>query len=210
MTGALQGTAPSDGDGHFSRARVAANLQQPTRPSITAGQAATVTPKAPIRGLHGLARGGVCRAPSVTTRAVGSYPTLAPLPDPTFRRAIGGLLSVALSLARDRWFERVGITHHRVLPCSDFPPGTPKWGCPATVLPQRMTIDRIGVGPRLGVAWCRDDSGRRITPDHHAVAAARDGGVRSPARCDRTLSLHPGRLPVERPERRGRPWRGTL
>ncbi len=41
-------------------------------------------------------------------------------------RAIGGLFSVALSLAPSRTLAgvlgRVGVTHHRVLSCSDFPP----------------------------------------------------------------------------------------
>src|SRR5688572_13801678 len=35
--------------------------------------------------------------------------------------AIGGLFSVALSLVRSEC-GRVGVTHHRVLSCSDFPP----------------------------------------------------------------------------------------
>jgi len=43
--------------------------------------------------LFGLAPGGVYRAISVAGDAVGSYPTLSPLPVMT-----GGLLSVALSL----------------------------------------------------------------------------------------------------------------
>ncbi len=84
------------------------------------------TGRGPLRAreLRDLARGGVCRAPSLARRAVGSYPTVSPLPEPF--RAIGGLFSVALSLARDRpafagRFGRVGVTHHPVLPCSDFP-----------------------------------------------------------------------------------------
>ena len=65
------------------------------------------------RGLLALARGGVCHAPVVTNRAVRSYRTLSPLP-----AKAGGLLSVALSLARRK---PVGVTHHRVLSCPDFP-----------------------------------------------------------------------------------------
>ena len=49
--------------------------------------------------LFGLAPGGVCRAASVAGRAVRSYRTLSPLPVPRRSGAIGGLLSVALSLA---------------------------------------------------------------------------------------------------------------
>ena len=50
--------------------------------------------------LFGLAPDGVYRAVTVTSAAVGSYPTVSPLPD--LRRAIGGLLSVALSVALTR------------------------------------------------------------------------------------------------------------
>src|SRR2546423_11735564 len=73
-------------------------------------------------GLFDLARGGVCRALPVTREAVGSYPTVSPLPGnspETGEPPVGGLFSVALSLGRPR--DRVGVTHHRVLPCSDFP-----------------------------------------------------------------------------------------
>ena len=45
--------------------------------------------------LFGLAPGGACRASPVARTAVGSYPTLSPLPP---REREGGLLSVALSL----------------------------------------------------------------------------------------------------------------
>jgi len=49
---------------------------------------------------------------------VGSYPTVSPLPRRGTGPRRGGLLSVALSLA----FRPVGVTHHRVLRCPDFPP----------------------------------------------------------------------------------------
>ena len=45
--------------------------------------------------LFGLAPGGACRAPFLTVGAVGSYPTVSPLP-----RMRGGLISAALSLNR--------------------------------------------------------------------------------------------------------------
>ncbi len=35
------------------------------------------------------------------------------------------MFSVALSRAAPSPERRVGVTHHRVLPCSDFPPGDP-------------------------------------------------------------------------------------
>src|SRR5690606_17089661 len=94
------------------------NLQHPTRAHDPR------TGDAPERGaLLGLARGGVCPAPRVTTRAVRSYRTISPLP--VRLRAIGGVFSVALSLAPGRPLAgvlgRVGVAHHRVLPCSDFP-----------------------------------------------------------------------------------------
>ena len=69
-----------------------------------------VTPQPP---LFGLAPGGVCRAAPVASRAVGSYPTLSPLPrfGPAFsRRNRGGLLSVALSLGSPP----PAINRHRV------------------------------------------------------------------------------------------------
>jgi len=39
-------------------------------------------------GLLALARGGVCRAPGVTVRAVRSYRTVSPLPPPKRRRSV--------------------------------------------------------------------------------------------------------------------------
>ena len=67
-----------------------------------------------LRELLALARGVVCHASTVTSRAVRSYRTFSPLPT-----EVGGLFSVALSLTQR---ESVGITHHRVLSCPDFPP----------------------------------------------------------------------------------------
>ena len=57
--------------------------------------------------LFGLAPGGVYRAGSVAGPAVGSYPTLSPLPP---GEPDGGLLSVALSLGSPP----PGVTRHRV------------------------------------------------------------------------------------------------
>ena len=55
--------------------------------------------------LFGFAPGGVYLAASVAGRAVGSYPTLSPLP-----RKRGGLLSVALSLG----LPPPAVSRHRV------------------------------------------------------------------------------------------------
>ncbi len=67
------------------------------------------------RRLRDLARGGVCRAPAVASRAVRSYRTFSPLPEPL--RAIGGFFSVALSLTRDRGCSRAGGRYPP--PCPD-------------------------------------------------------------------------------------------
>ncbi len=141
--------------------RLPSTLPEPTIPGPGTG-ASCETPGA----LLGLARGGVYHAPAVTSRAVRSYRTISPLPVPVARLAepgvrdpvrrtgppvwnpvrrtgppaIGGLLSAALSLARDRLrvgsknrstqlFGRVGVTHHRVLSCSDFPQAGPMPAC---------------------------------------------------------------------------------
>src|SRR5690606_33530173 len=60
----------------------------------------------PAPPLFGFAPGGVYRAASVAGRAVGSYPTLSPLP----RTRRGGLLSVALSLGSPP----PAVSRHRV------------------------------------------------------------------------------------------------
>jgi hypothetical protein len=60
--------------------------------------------------LFGLAPGGVCRAAPVASRAVGSYPTLSPLPRQNPKASAGGLLSVALSLG----LPPPAINRHRV------------------------------------------------------------------------------------------------
>lgn len=88
------------GGGHFScRAVAGRGPQRPTRPAPP-GQG-VVPGKAVNRGLRGLARGGVFRAPAVASRAVRSYRTFSSLPDPPSPGAIGGLFSVALSVVRD-------------------------------------------------------------------------------------------------------------
>ena len=50
-------------------------------------------------------------------RAVGSYPTVSPLPVHRIAGAIGGLFSVTLSIAS----RRPGVTRHHVLRSPDFP-----------------------------------------------------------------------------------------
>jgi hypothetical protein len=75
---------------HSSGTTLARCLLQPTRMTDPekAGTLARTT-----SSLFGFAPGGVCLATHVAMRAVGSYPTLSPLP-----AKAGGILSVALSL----------------------------------------------------------------------------------------------------------------
>ncbi len=94
------------GDDHLSGTIVTDRLKQPTRGS---------TVRAAPRRLFGLAPTGGYRAPQLSLRAVGSYPTVSPLP--VSRRTIGGLLSVALSVAS----RRPGVTWRSALWSSDFP-----------------------------------------------------------------------------------------
>ena len=69
-----------------------------------------------MSSLFGLAPGGVYLAIAVASNAVGSYPTLSPLPRQLSRRVVrregrrGGLLSVALSLG----FPPPDVIRHRV------------------------------------------------------------------------------------------------
>jgi hypothetical protein len=67
--------------------------------------------------LRGLAPNGVCHATDVTAGAVGSYPTVSPLPSST-RVLGGGLFSVALSSR----FPSPGVTRRSALWSPDFPP----------------------------------------------------------------------------------------
>lgn len=108
---------------HFSGRAVASTIgsgcsQHPTRSPFP------WTRDALSRGdLLGLARGGVCNAPLVTKRAVRSYRTISTLPVTANRPSAVCFLWHFPSLATDRFwlFERVGVTHHLVLSCSDFP-----------------------------------------------------------------------------------------
>lgn len=76
---------------HSSGTAFARCLTQPTR--MTGLETSRKAFRPTASSLFGLAPGGVYRAISVAGDAVGSYPTLSPLPVMT-----GGLLSVALSL----------------------------------------------------------------------------------------------------------------
>ena len=66
------------GDGHSSGPAVAGGLERPTRRSKEPGRFRAG--RADLPCLRGLAPGGVYRARDVTAPAVGSYPTVSPLP----------------------------------------------------------------------------------------------------------------------------------
>jgi len=85
--------------------------------------------------LLGLAGGGVYPADDVAAVAVRSYRTISPLPVP--RRAIGRVFSVALSLGSPP----VAVSHHRALPCSDFPPAAKCRRRPPNPLLELTTCD---------------------------------------------------------------------
>src|SRR6185437_6185139 len=70
------------------------------------------------RCLFGLAPAGVYPATAVTSRAVSSYLTFSPLPDP---KIVGGVFSVALSVAFGRCRRRPGVTWQRAQWSPDFP-----------------------------------------------------------------------------------------
>jgi hypothetical protein len=108
---------PPRGSDHSSRATVTGRLEQPTR---RLGRATLSDSGESDACLRGLAPDGVCRATLVTEGAVGSYPAVSPLPVAGAAKAAGagGLFSVALSSA----FPPPGVTRHRTLWSSDFPP----------------------------------------------------------------------------------------
>ena len=85
-------------------------------------------PGRPLRSLFGLAPRGVYRAFDVATEAVGSYPTISPLP-----RKRGGMFSVALSVG----FPPLPVRKHAALWCSDFPlPGRGQAAIALTACPR--------------------------------------------------------------------------
>jgi hypothetical protein len=99
--------------GHSSGPDVAARLERPTRD----GAPRRTRDPGRSRRLFGLASGGVCRAGTVTDAAVSSYLTFSPLPVRRAKRAIGGIFSVALSVAS----RRPGITRHPARRSPEFP-----------------------------------------------------------------------------------------
>ena len=78
---------PSEDD-HFSGIRVTSNLKRPTRRPRPGQPVPTLRRKPTDVFLFGLASGDAYRAGDVTTTAVGSYPTVSPLPEPSDRIGI--------------------------------------------------------------------------------------------------------------------------
>ncbi len=175
LTGAQAG--PSRGGGHFSRRAVADavgtfRFQRSTRPRRP-DRRSRLTPD---QGLLDLARGGVCRASTVTGRAVRSYRTVSPLPDPVLAALADAAnrpsaVCSLLHFPSSRGVGRVGVTHHRVLSCSDFP--RTGAGHPGRTRPPCRTLrgilggnDRVS-GGRL-VAGC--GGGREVVGSAHVPA----------------------------------------
>ena len=84
------------------------------RPPLAAYPRLDVSVWVTPRRLFGLAPTGGYRATAVAGGAVGSYPTVSPLPNGC---PVGGLFSVALSVA----FRRPGVTWQSTRWSSDFP-----------------------------------------------------------------------------------------
>ena len=68
-------------DGHSSGPRIAARLLRPTRGLTSRPLRGAITGRTSPPLLFGLAPRGVYLAPDVAIRAVGSYPTVSPLPN---------------------------------------------------------------------------------------------------------------------------------
>lgn len=107
----LTGKPGSVVDSHSSRPAIAHWLKQPTR--VQYGPYHVNPYLALLRVEFTVPR-------TVASRAVRSYRTLSPLPDPV-KRAIGGLLSVALVVG----LRLPGVTWHPALWSPDFPPLRP-------------------------------------------------------------------------------------
>src|SRR5437870_6971252 len=103
-------------------------------PATSSGLPTARTTRAGSRCLLGLAPTGGCRAAPVAKRAVGSYPTVSPLPL-IFQ---GGLFSVALSVA----LRRPGVTWQSALGSSDFPRRTDPAGTPRPSHPSATRYQR--------------------------------------------------------------------
>ncbi len=133
---------PMRGGDHSSRATVTRRLEQPTR---RLERAALLAP-----AYVALLPMGFAVPSALPRRAVGSYPAVSPLPSSRRlrERAVsdGGLFSVALSSA----FPPPGVTRHRALWSSDFPPAAPVQACPHRKRPATARAASTGDNLHLG------------------------------------------------------------
>ena len=72
-------------------------------------------------GIHGISPRKVYTATSVTTRAVGSYPTFSPLPALESRVGEKQMQAVYFLLHYLSWDSRLPVRKYGALWCSDFP-----------------------------------------------------------------------------------------
>ena len=188
---------PARGESHSSRPTIARRLEH-SHPD-TATTLARHRSSGPLStvSLFELAPGGACLAAGHPAVARGLLPhdfTLACSHRPCERRAIGGVISVALSLGSPR----VGVTDLPVLRSPDFPPVNGVCS-PATFRPTSAG----GAHP--------------IAARHPSQTPQAKPGQRAPARarCGR-FGLHyrrpANRRPTDGPARAGRDrgWRGRL
>ena len=132
-------------DSHFSGTDVAVCLERPTRKETGRRLAPHALPYLVFL------RVGFTKPPPSPGALVRSYRTVSPLPLRSFRSVIGGLLSVALSLAS----RPVAVNNHPCPWSPDFPPRdrVPRKGRPTERLPQLLappSIIRAGSTKCLG------------------------------------------------------------
>ena len=105
QTACKPGSVPAGaGDDHSSGPAIADRFSRPTRTPRAVNPAAQKRVLRRATSLFGLAPGGACHAADVAADAVGSYPTLSPLP-----------------ASRGRWFAFCGAIP-RVAPGGGYPP----------------------------------------------------------------------------------------
>jgi hypothetical protein len=123
---------PGRGGKHSSGIQVTRDLERPTR-RHRPGQ-----PRTP--SYLALLRAGFAKHPMLPSGLVGSCPTVSPLPEP--QRAIGGLLSVALSVGSPL----PPVRRRTALWSPDFPP--PPGGGSVCLNPSGLSNAKIRLGIR--------------------------------------------------------------
>ena len=130
---------------HSSAARVTAAVKQPTRKL----ERERAVPSLPYLVL--LRRGFAMPHP-LTRGAVRSYRTISPLPPRDCRRAIGGMFSVALSVASPR----LAVSQPAARRSSDFPPPRPLQDRTAILrsTPHHCSLTALRSGKFIAVNCC--------------------------------------------------------